>query len=132
MGKEEIATYAYENTEFYKEKWKDIMEEGNKWSWDELPIVSKKELVHAGIQAVSAEYYAKFGRDDIITDYTSGFQPENVWKSTRRIKSRSERYYLYGYTEKSFMELIQQQDFAIFIHFEIAKGMNHTNILKIH
>lgn len=72
MGKEEIATYAYENTEFYKEKWKDIMEEGNKWSWDELPIVSKKELVHAGIQAVSAEYYAKFGRDDIITDYTSG------------------------------------------------------------
>lgn len=69
MEKEKLLQYAFNKTNFYKDKWKEV---NWKNDWNSIPATYKHEVAHAGVSIISSEYFAHLSRGDIIHDYTSG------------------------------------------------------------
>lgn len=69
MEKRALLKYAYDCTEFYKEKYAGIDLDGD---WGNIPVASKGEIAHGGISVISSKYFSRLGGPGMITDVTSG------------------------------------------------------------
>lgn len=73
--KREMARYAYQNVELYRRKWQNecwIGEKKGQGEWQDLPCLEKKELVSAGVEAISGEYMGKYATEGLLRTHTSG------------------------------------------------------------
>lgn len=99
MTKEKILTYACRYTDFYKEKFSGFSDNCN---WLDLPIVSKSEILHAGISIISNLYYKEFYNNNLMNDYTSGTTGECLEIYTTRAEEVAKLLSLWKYRKKYY------------------------------
>lgn len=121
MEKEELVVYAYENTEFYREKYQSIIVPNQDWKWEDVPVVSKAEIAHAGFLALSSHYYAKLGNPEMISDYTSGSTGENLEVHTSVTEQKKALLSLWLYRKK-FYKIDARSKLCYFYTFRSCKG----------
>ena len=73
--KMEMAQYAYQKVGLYRRKWdkdrsvKRVAEQGE---WLEIPCIEKKDMVFAGVSAISDEHMGKYATGKLLHTHTSG------------------------------------------------------------
>lgn len=99
MTRNEIAQYACRNTKFYHEKYRELLKD---CAWEDLPIIQKHEVVHAGVSIISAEYFSMIGDSRMIRIYTSGSTGESMELFTTNAEQAKALLSLWLYRRKYY------------------------------
>ena len=99
MTKEKVLMYACSYTDFYRKKFSDCKDIYN---WIDLPVVSKSEILHAGISAISKLYYRELYNDKLMTDFTSGTTGECLEIYTTKAEEVAKLLSLWKYRKQFY------------------------------
>lgn len=119
-----IVEYAYENSEFYKNRLKSIIDKAPLCGFEKTECLTRIELLEHASEIITDEY-KYLNRKDLITERTSGSTGENVtvyWKYNDWMRSN---YYLWKKRREWYG--IKPSDKMCTFHTRTNKGRSSLN-----